>query len=219
MIGHSPRQRRTQAIPLAEFCWLRSRSGTRPYRWVPCCRKSTRQRRPTPTSKRASFGSPLTSTKPPSPWQPDARPRLADLHSASLPFGSISELRRGRKGLGATFPNPRSGQCSICCIPDLLCSSWLSGDDFRGADARFTESTQCRCNLAALSMRRYRLKSLIGVAVLFACTGAAAVTAVSSAAGLGRRTGHGILFIYRPHGRVLGGEVYELVRGSGVRRL
>ena len=68
-------------------------------------------------------------------------------------------------------------------------------------------------------MRLYRLKSLIGVAVLFACTGAAAVTAVSSAAGLGRRTGHGILFIYRPHGRVLGGDVYDLVRGRGVRRL
>src|SRR5438094_10631103 len=30
---------------------------------------------PRPTSKRASFGSPLTNMRPPSPWRPDARRR------------------------------------------------------------------------------------------------------------------------------------------------
>jgi hypothetical protein len=32
----------------------------------------------------ASFGSPLTSMRPPSPWRPDARPRLADLEARSV---------------------------------------------------------------------------------------------------------------------------------------
>lgn len=58
------------------------------------------ERTPRPTSKRASFGSPLTTMRPPSPWRPNARPRLADLDGARLAFGSISELRLGRKGLG-----------------------------------------------------------------------------------------------------------------------
>src|SRR5712691_10109630 len=55
---------------------------------------------PRPTSKRASFGSPLTNMRPPAPWRPDVRPRLTDLDGASLAFGSISELRLGRKGSG-----------------------------------------------------------------------------------------------------------------------
>src|SRR6266545_7403261 len=55
---------------------------------------------PRPTSKWASFGSPLTNMRPPSPWRRDARPRLADLDGASLAFGSISALRLGRKGVG-----------------------------------------------------------------------------------------------------------------------
>src|SRR5687767_1238503 len=54
---------------------------------------------PRPTSKRASFGSPLANMRPPSPWRPDALPRLADLDGASPAFGSISELRPGWKGL------------------------------------------------------------------------------------------------------------------------
>src|SRR5438034_6043990 len=41
---------------------------------------------PRPTSKRASFGSPLTNMRPPSPWRPDARPRLVDLDGDSAPF-------------------------------------------------------------------------------------------------------------------------------------
>src|SRR5213594_692015 len=37
---------------------------------------------PRPTSKRASFGSPLTNMRPPSPWRPDVHPRLTDLDAA-----------------------------------------------------------------------------------------------------------------------------------------
>src|SRR2546426_4760365 len=47
---------------------------------------------PRPTSKRASFGSPLTNMRPPSPWRPDARPRLADLGSARQPEPSAHVL-------------------------------------------------------------------------------------------------------------------------------
>src|SRR5437879_1737068 len=72
---------------------------------MPCCRKSTRQGMPRPTSKRASFRSPLTNMRPPAPWRPDVRPRLTDLDGAGLTFGSISELRLGRKRSGDT-PEP-----------------------------------------------------------------------------------------------------------------
>jgi hypothetical protein len=99
-----------RAIPQAECCWLRWRNGTLPYRWIPCCRKSTRQRMPRPTSKRAAFGSPLTNVRPPSPWRPDARPRLADLHGA--PPGWI-DFRA----------ETRSEGVSSCPLPYARCSS------------------------------------------------------------------------------------------------
>jgi len=50
-----------------------------------------------PTSKRASFGSLLTSMRPPLPWRPDARPRLADLTALAVAQvrPRLEELRAG----------------------------------------------------------------------------------------------------------------------------
>jgi WD40-like Beta Propeller Repeat len=73
-----------------------------------------------------------------------------------------------------------------------------------------------RCNRAGLRMRGCGVKGLIGVALVLACAGAA----VSSAAGRGGRAGDGILFVYRPRlAVVVGGDIYDLIPGHGVRRL
>jgi hypothetical protein len=50
--------------------------------------------------------------RPPSPWRPDARPQLADLDGAGLAFGSISELRLGRKG-SQDIPEPSRTRASL----------------------------------------------------------------------------------------------------------
>src|SRR5438105_148244 len=65
---------------------------------------------PRPTSKRASFGSPLTNTRPPAPWRPDARARLTDLAGASLAF---DPRRRGGDRTGPPTRKVADGVISV----------------------------------------------------------------------------------------------------------
>src|SRR6266568_4776822 len=66
-----------------------------------CCRRSTRQRMPGPTSKRALFGSPLTNLRPPSPSRPDARSRRSRAcRFARVTFVNTRAVERTRPGQG-----------------------------------------------------------------------------------------------------------------------